>query len=67
MNADRVATDLPMFPLGSVVLPGGQLPLHIFEPRYRQLVQDLLASDEGSLEFGTVMIERGREVGGGDQ
>ncbi|HUF96851.1 MAG TPA: LON peptidase substrate-binding domain-containing protein [Ilumatobacter sp.] len=67
MNADRVVDNLPMFPLGSVVLPGGQLPLHIFEPRYRQLVQDLLASDEGSLEFGTVMIERGREVGGGDQ
>ncbi len=56
-----------MFPLGSVVLPGGPLPLHIFEPRYRQLVADLLASDQATLEFGTIMIERGREVGGGEQ
>ncbi len=56
-----------MFPLGSVVLPGGPLPLHIFEPRYRQLVADLLASDQATMEFGTIMIERGREVGGGEQ
>lgn len=54
---------LPMFPLGSVLLPGGVLPLHIFEPRYRQLVQDCLA---GTQEFGVVLIERGSEVGGGD-
>jgi len=54
---------LPMFPLGSVLLPGGVLPLHIFEPRYRQLVQDCLA---GTPEFGVVLIERGSEVGGGD-
>jgi Lon protease-like protein len=56
-----------MFPLGSVVLPGGPLPLHIFEPRYRQLVADLLAGDQAPMQFGTIMIERGREVGGGDQ
>lgn len=56
-----------MFPLGSVVLPGGPLPLHIFESRYRQLVADLLASDQPTMEFGTIMIERGREVGGGEQ
>jgi Lon protease-like protein len=56
-----------MFPLGSVVLPGGPLPLHIFEPRYRQLVADLLAGDASTMEFGTIMIERGREVGGGEQ
>jgi len=56
-----------MFPLGSVVLPGGALPLHIFEPRYRQLVADLLAGDQQPMEFGTIMIDRGREVGGGEQ
>jgi Lon protease-like protein len=39
------------------------LPLHVFEPRYRQLVQDCLA---GEPEFGVVLIERGHEVGGGD-
>ena len=55
---------MPMFPLGSVLLPGGVLPLHVFEPRYRQLVQDCMASAEH--EFGVTLIERGFEVGGGD-
>jgi Lon protease-like protein len=54
---------LPMFPLGTVLLPGMVLPLHVFEPRYRQLVQDCQAGDG---EFGVVLIERGSEVGGGD-
>ena len=53
----------PMFPLGTVLLPGGVLPLHVFEPRYRALVQDCLA---GAKEFGVALIERGSEVGGGD-
>ena len=34
---------MAMFPLGTVLLPGGVLPLHVFEPRYRQLVIDCLA------------------------
>jgi uncharacterized protein len=55
-----------MFPLGTVLLPGGVLPLQVFEPRYRQMVHDLLADDTAEPEFGVVMIERGREVGGGD-
>jgi Lon protease-like protein len=54
---------MPMFPLGSVLLPGAVLPLHVFEPRYRQLTEDCLAGDR---EFGVVLIERGNEVGGGD-
>jgi uncharacterized protein len=53
----------PMFPLGSVLMPGQVLPLHVFEPRYRRLVGDCL---EGDGEFGVVLIERGSEVGGGD-
>lgn len=53
-----------MFPLGTVLVPGAVLPLHVFEPRYRQLMQDVLAGDR---EFGVVLIERGSEVGGGDQ
>ena len=53
-----------MFPLGSVLLPGAVLPLHVFEPRYRQMVQDCLARADH--EFGVVLIERGFEVGGGD-
>lgn len=52
-----------MFPLGSVLLPGMVLPLHVFEPRYRQLVRDCTAGDG---EFGVVLIARGSEVGGGD-
>lgn len=52
-----------MFPLGSVLLPGAVLPLHVFEPRYRALVDVCLA---GEPEFGVVLIERGSEVGGGD-
>ncbi len=55
-----------MFPLGTVLLPGGVLPLHIFEPRYRQLVADLLADDVNEPEFGVTMIERGKETGGGE-
>lgn len=53
----------PMFPLGSVLFPGLVLPLHVFEPRYRALVHDVLAGDR---EFGVCLIERGAEVGGGD-
>lgn len=56
--------ELPMFPLGSVLLPGMVLPLRIFEPRYRVLVDTVLLSD--APEFGCVLIERGSEVGGGD-
>ncbi len=54
---------IPMFPLGSVLLPGAVLPLHVFEPRYRELVAHCLSNEP---EFGVVLIERGREVGGGE-
>jgi uncharacterized protein len=57
---------MPMFPLGMALLPGAVLPLHVFEPRYRQMVHDILADDGDAPEFGVVMIERGQEVGGGD-
>ncbi len=55
---------LPMFPLGTVLLPSGFLPLHLFEERYRRMIADLL---EGDREFGVVLIRRGSEVGGGDE
>ena len=55
---------LPMFPLGTVLFPGSVLPLHVFEPRYRQLVRDCV--DAPQHEFGVVLIGRGSEVGGGD-
>lgn len=52
-----------MFPLGSVLFPSLVLPLHVFEPRYRALVHDVL---DGDREFGVCLIDRGSEVGGGD-
>jgi Lon protease-like protein len=54
---------MPMFPLGSPLLPRMLLPLRIFEPRYRELADAVLTTDR---RFGVVMIERGSEVGGGD-
>jgi Lon protease-like protein len=56
---------MPMFPLGSVLLPGGVLPLHVFEPRYRDMVRDCLRAD-GDPEFGQTLITHGWETGGGD-
>ncbi len=53
-----------MFPLGSVLFPHMPLGLRVFEPRYVQLMADVLRSEER--EFGVVLIERGWEVGGGD-
>jgi len=53
---------LPLFPLGAVLYPGMLLPLHIFEERYRQLVQDLLDGPEPR-RFGVVAIRKGRETG----
>ncbi len=52
-----------MFPLGSVLFPTMVLPLHVFEPRYRALVEHCLAGEQ---EFGVCLISRGSEVGGGD-
>jgi Lon protease-like protein len=42
---DQLPTTLPIFPLeGAVVMPGAQLPLNIFEPRYLNMIDDALAS-----------------------
>jgi Lon protease-like protein len=48
MRPDRI----PLFPLNVVLLPGAELPLHIFEPRYRQMVKDCL---EDNSEFGMLL------------
>ena len=42
---------LPLFPLPVVLLPGASMPLHVFEPRYREMVADCLRSDR---RFGLV-------------
>ncbi len=54
-----------MFPLEVAMLPGQELPLRIFEPRYVAMVGDCMAMSEPS--FGVVLISAGREVGGGDR
>jgi Lon protease-like protein len=64
-----MADPLAMFPLGLALLPGQLLPLHVFEPRYRQMMTDVMARAdlEGTPPgFGVALIERGRETGGGD-
>jgi Lon protease-like protein len=57
---------MPMLPLGMVLLPGGILPLHVFEPRYRQMIIDCL-QDDGQPEFGQALITHGADAGGGDE
>jgi hypothetical protein len=55
---------LALFPLSNVVLfPGLGVPLHIFEPRYRQMLEDVLAGDE-RIGMATVRPEHGAEMDG---
>jgi Lon protease-like protein len=59
-----VSARLPLFPLENVVLlPEGAVPLHIFEPRYRQMMEDALAGDR---RIGMIAVrpERAREMAG---
>lgn len=51
--------ELALFPLQIVVFPGETVPLHIFEPRYRQLVRDTLQSGD---PFGIVLTRRNRSA-----
>ena len=68
-NADAGRTDaavgqraeIPLFPLNTVLFPGGPLPLRIFETRYVDLVRRCMRDDSG---FGVAMILEGREAGG---
>lgn len=53
-----------MFPLGNPCVPHAGMPLHIFEDRYRVLMRHVTTGDR---KFGIVMIDRGHEVGGGEQ
>jgi Lon protease-like protein len=51
---------LPIFPLGTVLFPGGVLPLRIFEARYMDMVRECMSR---SRPFGVCLITQGREVG----
>ena len=49
----EVEQDFPLFPLGLVALPGELIPLHIFEERYKTMMNECL---EGEREFGIVWL-----------
>jgi Lon protease-like protein len=52
-------SEIPLFPLSSVLLPHGRMSLQIFEQRYLDLVRDSLKADAG---FGIVWLRRGKEL-----
>ncbi len=56
----REPVRIPLFPLHAVLFPGAALPLHIFEPRYREMVGRCLEHDQ---PFGIALILEGDEVG----
>lgn len=58
-NSRNIAS-LPLFPLSSVLFPGFQVQLHIFEERYRVMIR---ACIENNTPFGVVLIQEGQEVG----
>src|ERR687891_1542008 len=55
-------SDIPLFPLNVVLMPGAPLPLHIFEERYKQMVDECL---ESGAEFGMILADESgtRQVG----
>jgi Lon protease-like protein len=59
---DRLARDFPLFPLGIVALPGELIPLHIFEERYKTMMNECLRDER---EFGIVWLSDDglREIG----
>ncbi len=62
LYAARVHGSLALFPLTTALVPGLILSLHIFEPRYRQLVADLMVhGEEDDREFGLIAVRDGRD------
>lgn len=55
-----MSTRLRLFPLNAVLFPGAVLNLHVFEPRYKELISQCMESGEG---FGVVLIREGSETG----
>jgi len=61
LGMNRETQKIPLFPLSTVLFPGGTIPLQIFEDRYHSMIQDCLESNS---KFGVVLIKEGKEVGG---
>ena len=59
--AEQASSEIPLFPLGQVLLPGGHMNLRIFETRYLDLVRRCMREDSG---FGVVLIRRGADTYG---
>ncbi len=57
---EQAAAEVPLFPLKTVLFPGGPLPLRVFEPRYLDMISTCLKEDRG---FGVVLIRDGEEIG----
>jgi Lon protease-like protein len=55
---ERFSEGFPLFPLGIVALPGEGVPLHIFEPRYRTMIERCLSAETGTpaREFGVLWL-----------
>jgi len=53
--------ELPLFPLKTVLFPGGSIPLNVFEDRYKDMMVECLDKDA---RFGIILIKDGAEVGG---
>ena len=64
---ERLSRGFPLFPLGIVALPSESVPLHIFEDRYRRMIDQCLEGEPGSLErqFGIIWLsdEELKQVG----
>lgn len=59
-DSDYIEKEIPLFPLNVVLFPGGVLPLHIFEERYRAMMKFCIRHES---PFGIVMIKEGEEGG----
>ena len=51
--------EIPLFPLNVVLFPGAELPLHIFEPRYRQMINECYKQEK---PFGVVLVQPESEL-----
>ncbi|HEY1449606.1 MAG TPA: LON peptidase substrate-binding domain-containing protein [Solirubrobacteraceae bacterium] len=64
---EQISRGFPLFPLGIVALPGESVPLHVFEDRYRRMIEECMRAEPGSpqSEFGIVWLseEELKEVG----